>query len=170
MPRSPSSRTSRSTRLRSPACPSPGAAQRGPGVIRNCRGTRRGFPGLSSSAPCPAIPAAIPGGPASRRIPISICSAPGRPPRPVLHRRQAHGPAGRLLWEDILPREIGSRTPQDLFLLLQQPVTAPQLSELFLLAAGQAVTAAILLSVGLAHPVPHARIADAQIPGDPGGR
>jgi hypothetical protein len=47
---------------------------------------------------------------------------------------------------------------------------SPQLRELFLLAAGQAVTTAILLSIGQAHPVPQARIADAKILGNLGNR
>jgi len=50
----------------SPACPSREAARRERAEIRNCRGSRRGFPGLSSSAPCCAVPSAARGGRASR--------------------------------------------------------------------------------------------------------
>jgi hypothetical protein len=69
-------------------------------------------------------------GRASRNIPRSTPSAPGRPPRQRYCRRRVHGPAGRLLWEDVIPSEVGRRPPEDVVFHLQLLVTAPQLSEL----------------------------------------
>jgi hypothetical protein len=55
---------------------------------------------------------------------------PGRPPRRRHRRRLIHGPAGKLLWENILPREIGSSPFQDLVLHLKLPVLPTQLDQL----------------------------------------
>jgi hypothetical protein len=45
-------------------------------------------------------------------------------------RRRAHEPAGRLLWEDARPREIGRGALEDLVFQLKVPVLAPQHGQL----------------------------------------
>src|SRR3954451_8014718 len=51
--------------------------------------------------------------------------------------RRAHGPAGRLFWEDVLPGEVGAGRIEDLVLHLQDPVLAPELGQLAPLVPGQ---------------------------------
>ena len=55
-------------------------------------------------------------------------SVPGRPPRRESRRRRAPGPAGKLLWENALPGEIGRGTLQYVVLQLKLPVLRAQLS------------------------------------------
>src|SRR4051794_22079868 len=94
-----------------------------------------------------------------------IPSIPGRPPRHQHRRRPVHRPAGSLLWEYVLPSEVGGRPLEDLILQLEPPILPPQLGKLLLLSAGQPCRAAIVVGVGLGHPIPQARLANPQILG-----
>src|ERR1700722_18590061 len=97
-------------------------------------------------------------------------SVPGRPPRRESRRRRAPGPAGKLLWENALPGEIGRGTLQYVVLQLKLPVLPAQLSYLFLLHAGRLEGAAVFVGVGLGHPVPQAGLADPEVSCKPGDR
>ena len=52
-------------------------------------------------------------------------AGPGRPPRRRYRRRRAHGPAGTLVWEHVLPREVGAGPLQDLNLHRLHPADPP---------------------------------------------
>jgi hypothetical protein len=45
-------------------------------------------------------------------------------------RRRAHGPAGGLLWEDVLTGEVGGGAFEDLVLHFKLPIAFPQLGQL----------------------------------------
>src|SRR3954449_7260750 len=89
--------------------------------------------------------------------------AAGRTPRRRYRRRRVHGPAGTLLWEDVLLGEIRRRPLQDLIFHFQLTVAPAQLSEFFLLRRGQPIRSAVVVGVGLGHPVAQARLADTKI-------
>src|ERR671923_310522 len=77
---------------------------------------------------------------ASRSSPISTRPTPDRPPRhrhECRGRRRVHGPAGTLVWEDVLAGEVGGRPLQDLDLHLELALFTAQLGEFLLLLAGQ---------------------------------
>src|SRR5690606_31588257 len=137
--------------------------RRAPAATRSFPARRHGFPGSSSSVLCCGVGGATPAAPASRNIPIWKRSGLGRPPRPGSRRRRVHGPASRLLWEDVLPGEISRRSLEDLVFHLKLPITAPQLGEFLLLLTGQPLGVASFIGVGLADPVLQARPADPQV-------
>src|SRR5690606_18128836 len=89
-------------------------------------------------------------------------SAPGRPPRREHRPRRAPGPAGTLLWEHVLPGEVGRGTLEDLDLHLKHAVAAPQLDELLAFVRGDPGLAAGIDRV-TTHPVAQARLADPKI-------
>ena len=66
-------------------------------------------------------------------------------------------------WENFLPGEIRRGALEDLISQLELPRSTAQLSKLLLLRAGQLYRPAILISVGLGHPV-----AQAVLAGNPG--
>ena len=88
-------------------------------------------------------------GQASRHNLIAIPSAPGRPPRHRCRRQRVHRPAGRSVWEDILPGEIRRGPLENLHLKLSSTLIPPQLRELFFLDAGQARLTPAPVGVGL---------------------
>src|SRR4051812_47505058 len=90
-----------------------------------------------------------------RRSLGGACQGPGRSPRRRNNRRRVHGPAGRLLWEDILPGEVRGRTLEDLVFHLESAGFLAQLGQLTLFVAGQSRgIRATLIGVVLGEPVP----------------
>src|SRR5690606_24901986 len=82
-------------------------------------------------------------------------------------RRRVHGPASKLLWEDVLSGKIGGRALENVVFHLQLLVAAAQFGELLLLGAGQPVAGtAVVVGVGLSQPVLQARSADAEVFGE----
>ena len=81
-------------------------------------------------------------GESSRRQPF-VVARPGNAQHPAGHRdvesrrRRVHGPAGRLLWENVLPGEVRGRPLEDLDFHLQPPLVPAQLGEFLLLLARQ---------------------------------
>src|SRR5262249_49318164 len=148
----------------------PAPARRAPGASRTCRVIPRGLPRSASPAPCSAFPSVIRDARAIRNSRTWTGAAPGRPPRRESRRRRARAPAGILFRQNALPRELSRGALEDLILHLKLPVLAAQLGQLLFLRAGQLYGAAVLVGVGLGHPVPQARLADAQVLGDLGHR
>src|SRR3954470_14754315 len=89
-----------------------------------------------------------------------IRRAAGRTPRRRYRRRRVHGPAGTLLWENVLPGEIRRRPLENLIFHLELTVAPTQLGELLLLRRGQPIRAATGVGVGLSHPIAQARLRD----------
>src|SRR5262249_51549949 len=91
---------------------------------------------------------------------------PGRPPRREFRRRQAQGPAGKLLWEEAFAGEVSCGALEDLVFHLKLAVLAAKLGQLLFLGTGELYLAALFVGVGLGHPVPEARLADAEVLGE----
>src|SRR3954449_2439643 len=70
---------------------------------------------------------------------------------------------GRLVWENVLTGEVRGRPLEDLDFHLQSPLVPAQLDELLFLLARQLSSAAVIVDVGLGHPVPQTRLGDAQL-------
>jgi len=68
-----------------------------------------------------------------------------------------------LVWENILPCEVRGGTLEYLDLELEPALIAAELSKLSLFLARQLRHAAVLVDLGLGHPVPQARLGDTQI-------
>src|SRR6185295_5537427 len=128
---------------------------------RRCRATLRGFGGsVSTTARSPGV-AASRAESATRSSPSATHSTPGRPPRHRCRRRRIHGPAGRLVWENVLTGKIGGRPLENLDFHLQSALVPAQLGELLLLLARQLGHATVVVDVGLGHPVPQTRLGNA---------
>ena len=70
-------------------------------------------------------------GPVAGRAAVPLVEAGGRDLQDPAGRRDGHpvarralGPPGRSFWEDVLPREVGARAPEDLDFHLEDPLAA----------------------------------------------
>src|SRR5512143_3575809 len=107
----------------------------------------------SNRSPAPGARSA---GNTSRNSRNGTRAIPGKSPRHPFRRRQAHGPAGKLLWENVLPGEKRSRAFEDLVFQLEPTLLLAELGEFLLFRGGQPGRAAVLVGVGLPHPIPQA--------------
>jgi len=88
---------------------------------------------------------------------------PGGPPRHRYRHRRVHRPAGRPVWEHVLPGEIRRRPLEDLHLKFQPAFILAELCQILFLGATQLCLAAFVIDLGLCQPIPQARLADPQL-------